>query len=97
VYNTVIRNSKNTSRAVRSRGSGSGGATTVMLNKICDLSSTKIDTGGNMMVRNNPGLDLPRADCLAQEQKIEREMGLAEPSEPVLSAPTRLSVVSVDS
>jgi hypothetical protein len=99
VYNNVIRNSKNTSRAVRSRGSGSGGATTVTHNLFCDLSSTQVDTGGNMMVRNNPGLDLPREDCLTREKEIEREMGRElpkpDPSEPVLSAPSQLSIVEV--
>ena len=98
IYNNVIRNSKKTAKAVRSRGSGNGSATTVMHNLFCNLSSTKVDTGGHMKVRNNPGLDLPKKDCLAREKEIEREMGRKpEPSEPVLSAPSQLSILSVQS
>ena len=101
IYNNVIRNSKKTAKAVRSRGSGNGSATTVTNNLFCNLSGTKVDTGGKMTVRNNPGLDLPKKDCLAREKEIEREMGRKtpkpKPSEPVLSAPSQLSILSVQS
>jgi hypothetical protein len=100
VYDNVIRNSKNTSKAVRSRNSGSGSATTVMQNMFCDLSSTQVDTGGSMTVRNNPGLDLPEEDCRSREKEIEREMGSdlppIDPPQSVLNAPSKLSIIAVE-